>query len=180
MGFVLESDDNKLRVEFGKDRSITFLMREEAGNLPALRLLTQKEKRAKLATSRVDQLTQQAKTAKNNDEYQKLVKEIEQLANEPDEISVVIDMIVAGSQGWTDFFATKADEEAGRPVEFTKASIEKLPLVALKRISEAFVAHYGLGAEEPGEAKGSLQEPSQLTGVSSSPTGTSTSATTAP
>ena len=181
MPFVLEKDDNTLCVDFGQGRSITFRMREEAGNIQALRLLIQKEKRAKLAVARIEQLTEQAKNAKDNTQYQKLIQEIEQLASEPDDVSVVIDMILAGSQGWTDYYATKEAEAAGQVQEFNKANIEKLPINALGKISKAFTAHYGIGEEVPGEAKGNLQEQSQLTGDSaSSPIGTSTSVTTAP
>jgi len=181
MPFVLGKDDNTLCVEFGKGSSINFLMREEAGNIAALRLLVQKEKRAKLAMSRIEQLTEQAKTAKDNTQYQKLIQEIEQLAGEPDDVSVVVDMIFAGSSGWTDYFATKEDEMAGKVVEFTKANIEKLPVAALGKISTAFANHYGFGATEPGEAKGNSLEPLPQTESSvSSQTGISTSVTTAP
>lgn len=183
MPFVLERDDSLLTIEFGQfGDSITFQMREDGGSIQQLRLLTQKQKRATLAADRLERLSEQAKDAKSNSEYQQINDQIKLLGNEPDAISVLVDMILAGAKGWTDFYADKTAEAKGEVLDFTKENIERLPVKALNKIGLAFVAHYGLtGDEVSGEAKGSLPEQSQPMKLEagSSPIGTENSAATA-
>lgn len=178
MPFVLGKEHNTLCVEFGNGASITFVMGDDAGSIQALRSMIQKEKRAARAAARIETLTARAETAKTDEEYQRVSKEIEQMANEPDGVAVVVDLIATGAKGWTDYFADKDAAARNEPVPFTKENIEKLPILALKKISKSFTDYFGITEDEaPGEAQGRLQEPSTQASkdLGSSQTGIKTS-----
>lgn len=164
---LYQNNDEQLKVDVGKGRSITLVLRGETMDIAGLRLLWHNQGQVTRDQNRIAQLEEQLADANLPDEqYEAITARIKSLQEKPDGLTLLVDLIFRSAKGWTNYFADAEAETRGEVVAFTKENIERMGPRALTVISRRLAAHFGLNSmgeeDEPGEAKGRSPEPLQL------------------
>lgn len=154
---------NQLKVEFGKDRFVTFKMHADLG-IDLVRWLTNQVKQIEVVSKRAERMEKAAIELPDDDNagFEKLTSDAAALRDKSDQVQMCVEYIKKGSLGWTDFFEDPEAEARNEPLPFTEANIARLGVFNLTVVINAFNTHYGLiGANQPGESiSGGLPAPS--------------------
>jgi hypothetical protein len=177
-------DDDELVSEvvtdFGNGRSLKIVLKDDAAGIPVARRLTNLYKQTASIGRGIEALEgQQAKA--DPKKFIELQKKIEEWRALPDEFKVAVDFLLAVGRGW-DYYPNREAEERKEPYEFNEENVLRIKPLILVKVVQNIQRAIGLVEEEEDAKKPDVnsQEPSlQMVDTASSPTGTSTSATTA-
>src|SRR5262249_271285 len=159
---IPDYSETQLTVDFGKGSTITFKMKPGSMTFQMARRLSQQYKRAEWVGKRITAFEDRIATAKNEHEFDGLMKDLENLMNRDDGLNVMSSYILECAEGWTDYYRTPDDQAADRLLPFTKEVIERVHPTRLLLILQAFNAHFGLEETEAKKLNENSQSDSEI------------------